>query len=183
MLERGEETTKEIPQKPVENREYIPEEPEDREEEIVTPKKGILTFFEGRKKKNKEIYTAPEVKAVAESTHYEEAYGETLYVETGETEQGKIRGLYLPDGTLLKNLQEQEALIGKKKEEADIVLEDASVSRVHAKITKEREYYYLEDMNSTNGTFKNGLRLQPYEKRRLEEGDDIRCGRVLFVFR
>ena len=84
---------------------------------------------------------------------------------------------------MLKNLQEQEALIGKKKEEADIVLEDASVSRVHAKITKEREYYYLEDMNSTNGTFKNGLRLQPYEKRRLEEGDDIRCGRVLFVFR
>ena len=83
---------------------------------------------------------------MAESTHYEEAYGETLYVETGETEQGKIRGLYLPDGTLLKNLQGQEALIGKKKEEADIVLEDASVSRVHAIITTEREYYYLEDM-------------------------------------
>lgn len=183
VLEGAEETTKELPQKPVENREYIAEEPEDREEEVVTPKKGILTFFEGRKKKNKEIYTAPEVKAVAESTHYEEAYGETLYVETGESEQGKIRGLYLPDGTLLKNLQEQETLIGKKREEADIVLEDASVSRVHAKITKEREYYYLEDMNSTNGTFKNGLRLQPYEKRRLEEGDDIRCGRVLFVFR
>ena len=104
-------------------------------------------------------------------------------METGETEQGKIRGLYLPDGTLLKNLQGQEALIGKKKEEADIVLEDASVSRVHAKITKEREYYYLEDMNSTNGTLKNGLRLQPYEKRKLEEGDEITFGKRILIYR
>lgn len=64
-----------------------------------------------------------------------------------------------------------------------MVLEDSSISRMHARILKEKEYYYLEDLNSTNGTFKNGLRLQPYEKRRLEEGDDIRCGRVLFVFR
>ena len=34
-----------------------------------------------------------------------------------------------------------------------------------------------------NGTFKNGLRLQPYEKRRLEEDDEIRFGNLLFIYR
>ncbi len=40
-----------------------------------------------------------------------------------------------------------------------------------------------EDLNSTNGTFKNGLRLKPYEKRRLMEGDEIRLGSFNILFR
>ncbi|MGN0167435.1 MAG: DUF6382 domain-containing protein [Acetatifactor sp.] len=155
-------------------------------------KKGIFGIFEGRKKKNQEqrenyrqsMHRAMEGCAVAEETAYEETeYGQTIYMEIGEDTQGKVRGIYLPDGNLLSNLDKPVITIGKKKEEADVVLENSSVSRIHARIIKEKEYYYLEDLNSTNGTFKNGLRLQPYEKRRLEEGDDIRCGRVLFVFR
>jgi len=89
----------------------------------------------------------------------------------------------LPDGSLLANLDKKLVTIGKMKDEADIVLEDSSMSRLHARITREGDDYYLEDVNSTNGTFRNGLRLQPYEKKRLEVGDDIRCGRVLFLFR
>ena len=73
--------------------------------------------------------------------------------------------------------------IGKKKEEVDLVLEDLSVSRMHARITREQEDMYLEDLNSTNGTYKNGLRLNPYERRALDEGDEIKCGRCTMVFR
>ena len=73
--------------------------------------------------------------------------------------------------------------MGKKKDEVDVVLEDSSVSRIHARIIQEGAVYYLEDLNSTNGTFKNGLRLQPYEKRKLETGDELKCGRVVLIFR
>ena len=38
-------------------------------------------------------------------------------------------------------------------------------------------------MNSTNGTLKNGLRLQPYEKRKLEEGDEITFGKRILIYR
>ncbi len=158
---------------------------------IQEERRGIFKFFD-RKKKNKErrggylqdTYQEMPVCAVAEETVYgTEDYGQTIYMEVKGDEQGKVWGIYLPDGKLLSNLDKAAITIGKKKEEADVVLEDSSISRIHARIIKEGEYYYLEDLNSTNGTFKNGLRLQPYEKRRLEEGDDIRCGKVLFVFK
>ena len=74
-------------------------------------------------------------------------------------------------------------VIGKKREEVDYALEDCSVSRIHARILEEDGRIYLEDLNSTNGTFKNGLRLQPYEKRKLEEGDEIKFGSVILIFR
>ncbi len=63
------------------------------------------------------------------------------------------------------------------------MLEDNSVSRIHARITNADGRFYLEDLNSTNGTFKNGVRMQPYEKKKLEEGDEIKCGKVAFIFR
>ena len=74
-------------------------------------------------------------------------------------------------------------VIGKKKEEVDYVLGDRSVSRIHARILEENGNIYLEDLNSTNGTFKNGLRMQPYEKRRLEKNDELRFGKVEYIFR
>ncbi|MDE6167940.1 MAG: FHA domain-containing protein, partial [Acetatifactor sp.] len=73
--------------------------------------------------------------------------------------------------------------IGKKNGEVDVVLDDSSVSRLHARFIRELGHYYVEDLNATNGTFKNGLRLQPYEKRELEEGDEIKFGRKMLVFR
>lgn len=175
-----------------ESGDFLPSQDECFVENVREQKKGILGIFEGRRKKNREqredyrqsMHQAMSGCMVAEETVYNEAeYGQTLYMEIREDEQGKVRGIYFPDGKLLSNLDRPTVTIGKKKEEADVVLEDSSISRMHARIIKEKEYYYLEDLNSTNGTFKNGLRLQPYEKRRLEEGDDIRCGRVLFVFR
>lgn len=153
-------------------------------------KKSLRSIFEGRKKREKgqkEDYYRElgkdTVYAVAEETVYDAKYGQTMYMEIPEDEKGRIRSIYLPDGSLLANLDKMLVTIGKMKGEADIVFEDSSMSRLHARITKEGDNYYLEDLNSTNGTFKNGLRLQPYEKKCLEAGDDIRCGRVLFLFR
>ena len=94
----------------------------------------------------------------------------------------RARGLYRENGELAVKIDKLPFVIGKKREEADYVLEDRSVSRIHARILEEEGRIYLEDLNSTNGTFKNGLRMQPYEKRRLERGDELRFGKVEYTF-
>lgn len=172
---------------PAENAGTLPAQEEKREE-----KKGILGLFEGKRKKTREfrenyrqeMHKAMEGYAVAEEGCYEpEEYGQTVYIEMKAEETEQVRRLFTPEDRLIASIQKPILSIGKKKEEADVVLEDSSVSRIHARITKEGPEYYLEDLNSTNGTWKNGLRLQPYEKRKLEEGDEIRCGRVQLIFR
>jgi hypothetical protein len=54
------------------------------------------------------------------------------------------------------------------------------VSRVHSALAfdAERGVMTLMDMNSMNGTFLNGLRLQPQEVHDLHPGDQLRFGRL-----
>ncbi len=66
--------------------------------------------------------------------------------------------------------------IGRGPDNA-IVVNDHQVSRVHAEISCEDEGWMLTDLNSTNGTFLNEVRVmgQPV---RLHPGDTIRLGPV-----
>lgn len=154
-------------------------------------KKSFFGFFDGRKRRERALrenyhsamQEAMNGYAVAEDTGYGEEYGRTLYMERPMEPARRERQLCTSDGKVLVTLDRPITTIGKRKEEADLVLEDISVSRLHARIVKEKETYYIEDLNSTNGTFKNGLRLQPYERRELEEEDEIKTGRVIMVFR
>lgn len=164
------------------------------------PRKGLLYFLENRKKRQQEeraairrqTENAMEACAVAESSSYiasrqevsddyEEELGRTVYVE--EKEEEKSYCLFTREGTLVYTLGPDSFVIGKMRGEADCILPDNSVSRVHARITRENKEFYIEDLNSTNGTFKNGLRMQPYEKRRLQPEDEIRLGKTVLIFR
>ena len=122
--------------------------------------------------------------AVAEDIQFEEEpFGRTIFIEEKQEDARIPHRLFTAEGRLLATLDKPVFSIGKKKEEADLVLDSSSVSRIHARIVREKAEAYLEDLNSTNGTFKNGLRLQPYEKRKLEEGDEIKFGSVILIFR
>lgn len=82
------------------------------------------------------------------------------------------------------SLGELPCVVGKMEEYVDHVLHDASVSRMHARFSLERDgKMYVRDLNSTNGTWLNGERLQPNESRPLQTGDHIRLGKMEFVFR
>lgn len=163
-----------------------------------TGKKGIRFFREGRKRKQaqKEEYrevlrqrmNEGKVFAVCEESHYHEQesteveeFGRTIFIE--EAVMAKTVALYKMDGEMIVALEKFPFVIGKKRENVDLVINDYSASRVHARITHEESGYYIEDLNSTNGTFKNGLRLQPYEKRKLESGDELRFGKTEYVYR
>lgn len=73
--------------------------------------------------------------------------------------------------------------IGKMAGGVDIVIRDETVSRIHARFTREGKTVFVTDLNSTNGTFKNGLRLEPNETVCIEPGDEIRFGRMAFSYR
>ncbi len=61
----------------------------------------------------------------------------------------------------------------------DLILADRMVSGRHARIVHQDDGYWLEDLNSTNGTFVNGARV---DRHRLRTGDRIAFDRVEFVF-
>ncbi len=73
-------------------------------------------------------------------------------------------------------------VIGSQEEEADGVIAADTVSRIHAKVTKEGEDFYLEDMNSTNGTYHNGELLSYKERVKLEKNDRIVFAREQYRF-
>ena len=74
-------------------------------------------------------------------------------------------------------------IIGKLDDNTDFCIKEASISRIHVKFTKYDNTVFMTDLNSTNGTYKNGLRLEPSETVPIEAGDEIRLGKLNFCFR
>lgn len=74
-------------------------------------------------------------------------------------------------------------LVGKDKALVNHIITDASVSRMHARFFAEKETVWMQDLNSTNGTYHNGMRLSPNERVILEAEDEIGFGQAQFVFR
>lgn len=58
----------------------------------------------------------------------------------------------------------------------DLVLEDSRVSRQHAVIEKLESAIAIQDLNSTNGTFVNGAKIQPEVSQRIAAGDELTLG-------
>jgi eukaryotic-like serine/threonine-protein kinase len=56
------------------------------------------------------------------------------------------------------------------------------VSRRHGLITFENGKFFFEDLGSSNGSFINGIRLQPQMRRALQLGDQICLGETILRF-
>ena len=64
--------------------------------------------------------------------------------------------------------------------DSDVRIEDRYASGVHARVYSRGASYYVEDMNSTNGTFLNGGRLDGEAE--LNDLDELRIGDTEFRF-
>ena len=62
---------------------------------------------------------------------------------------------------------------------SDLPLEQESVSRNHARISRARDGWVLADLGSTNGTYVNDRAVQ---ERKLADGDQIKIGRSILKF-
>jgi hypothetical protein len=58
--------------------------------------------------------------------------------------------------------------------DADVRIEDRFASGIHARAYSRGANYYVEDLNSTNGTFLNGARLEG--EAQLSDLDELRIG-------
>ena len=112
----------------------------------------------------------------------EEDFGETVVLSAGvvsgpaslvSREPGELAPIYL---------QEELTVIGKLENACDAVIDLPTVSRIHAKIRKREEEYYLSDMNSRNGTIVNGRLLLPEEEYRLQEEDEVDFAQARYIF-
>jgi diguanylate cyclase (GGDEF)-like protein len=89
--------------------------------------------------------------------------------------------LIYPTGTGMGTrypLSDRPLVLGRGNE-ADLRIDDHSVSRRHARIQPGSEGYYAIDLQSTNGTFIND---QQVEMHRMEDGDYLRVGNCIYRF-
>lgn len=84
---------------------------------------------------------------------------------------GPLKGTSIP-------LSEQQISIGREPSN-EVALLDAAVSRRHCVISYEAGRFKIQDLNSRNSTFVNGV---PVTERTLASGDEIKIGNSLFVF-
>lgn len=64
----------------------------------------------------------------------------------------------------------------------DITMPDFSISELHAVVIAEGGGHVIEDQGSTNGTFVNGEKLKPQQKRALDDGDILGLARYEFTY-
>jgi Protein of unknown function (DUF3662)/FHA domain len=73
------------------------------------------------------------------------------------------------------------ATLGRSRE-ADIVLDDANVSRKHAEVRPSGGSWIVRDLGSTNGVKVNGRRLDPARPQSIKPGDVIELGTSRAIF-
>jgi hypothetical protein len=70
--------------------------------------------------------------------------------------------------------------IGRSSGDADVGITDRFASSLHCRIYSRGASYYVEDMNSTNGTFLNGSQLRGEAE--LHDLDSVKIGDTEFRF-
>lgn len=76
----------------------------------------------------------------------------------------------------------KDSLTLGRGEECDIVLAERQVSRQHIRIYTENDLYYIQDLDSKNGTWVNGQQLKG--NRELRDGDEVHVAlavRIRFI--
>jgi len=109
--------------------------------------------------------------------------------ETGEIESVDIEEVATHGGALVIRagggrtgesfpLAGERLTIGRQPD-ADIFLDDVTVSRDHALLVRRGSEYFLDDCGSLNGTYVNRERI---ESHRLADGDELQIGKYKLAY-
>lgn len=72
--------------------------------------------------------------------------------------------------------------VGKLKSKVNYTINSTAISRFHAKIECIGNQYFITDLNSTNGTFVNNIRLKANETKELQENEKLSFANITFYF-
>lgn len=89
-----------------------------------------------------------------------------------------IRVVFNNEEVLSQELEKDIYVIGREAT-CDIHIDNLGISRAHSRLVKDGSTYCIEDLNSANGTFVNGQRVQ---RQHLNDGDEILIGKYSIVF-
>lgn len=88
-------------------------------------------------------------------------------------------GVQPPDSPMDRRcFSRAEIMIGRDSA-CDCVVDDETVSSRHARLSYHHNQWWLEDLNSTNGTVLNGVRLDTPTV--VISGDEFVCGKTAFT--
>lgn len=130
----------------------------EQENMLIKDKTEKRSFFSVRKKENNTV------------------------IKTTEIRPNRIEYLnlviYEGDRVKTMNLDKEKYLLGRLEGAVDIPIRNSSVGRIHGRIEREDYYYFYVDLESKNGSFINGERLEPNKRYPLENGDNIKLANV-----
>lgn len=114
--------------------------------------------------------------------------GPTVFLGTmGSGEEpdgrGRPRLVDMQEGGQEYSLDRLPVMVGKMRSRVQLLLPDASVSRIHARFVEKGGRTALIDLNSTNGTYVNGIRMEQEETIILEDGDAVTFGNMELTYR
>jgi pSer/pThr/pTyr-binding forkhead associated (FHA) protein len=95
------------------------------------------------------------------------AQGATLAIRSGGGRTGEVF-----------DLAGDQMRIGRSPE-AEVFLDDVTVSRNHALLVRRRDGLYVDDLGSLNGTYVNRHRI---ESHRLTNGDELQVGKYKLTY-
>src|SRR3954454_12490801 len=75
-------------------------------------------------------------------------------------------------------IQAEQTRIGRSPD-AEVFLDDVTVSRNHALIVRRRDGLYIDDLGSLNGTYVNRRRI---ESHKLVDGDELQVGKYKLTY-
>ncbi len=90
--------------------------------------------------------------------------------------------VYWPDGPIESYPLDKPTVAIGRSSGNDIPLDTTAVSRYHISLTLKGEQVVLEDLESINGTYVDGVRLPPHETRPLKGGEEIQIGDIRLIY-
>ena len=72
-----------------------------------------------------------------------------------------------------------DRIVVGRSPDCDVFLDDVTVSRSHAVLSRDEDGFTIEDQASLNGTYVNRRRV---EKAKLEDGDEVQIGKYRLTF-
>ena len=115
-------------------------------------------------------------------SHNDYCDAETVVLTDNEEKEMTLYSTNL-DKTIRIALDKLPITIGKMEGCVDRIIPDSSVSRLHCRIVKDQNGIALIDLGSTNGSFVNGLKIAAQKKTYIDEGDEVKLGRICFDLR
>lgn len=109
---------------------------------------------------------------------YRSKLQEKIHIKVREYNSRNVRLNVSVNGgsNIIQEVTIVQSIIVGRSSECDVYFDDATMSRQHFSIEIENSELYINDCDSTGGTYLNGVRV--YMKQRLNRGDIVTAGRT-----